>query len=113
MPYSRNLTPQNINANDINAKNIDPNGSKCLALQIQLIRIEEGVFIYGKNNAVFKVLELKKFTITILISIIQTEMCRDTFCWRGGVLTNRPTIVTKLLLKKRSQRILWPTLLAA
>ena len=54
MPYSRNLTP--INANDINAKNINPNGSKYLALQIQLIRIEEGVFIYGKNNAVFKVL---------------------------------------------------------
>ena len=36
-------------------------------------------------------------------------MCRDTFCWGGGVLTNWPTIVTTFLLRKRSQKILWPT----
>ena len=43
------------------------------------------------------------------VPIIHSVMCRGTFCWEGGRfdLTNWPTIVTK----KRSQKILWTTLL--
>ena len=54
----------------------------------------------------FKVIEKKDFTSLKFYSyFLHTVMCRDTFCWGGGgLLTNWPTIFTKLLLKEKGHR---------
>ena len=74
------MTSQDINASEIYTKKIDANEPKHLNLQIKLAKIGEGLFLYHKINAVFKVLEIfngSKHNVNIHMKFLILESPND------------------------------------
>ena len=74
------MTSQDINASEIYTKKINANEPKHLHLQIRLAQIEEGLFLFHKINAVFKVLEIfngSKHNVNIHMKFLILESPND------------------------------------